>query len=77
MKQGRASKSGRESWKVEPKSRIVDIEDVSNLGLSRPWRKDEDVVEGLGLNPTKTNRPALGPGGGRTVYRSGSQGKHK
>ena len=77
MKQGRADKSGRESWKIEPISRKVDIEDVSNLGLSRAWRKDEDVVEERGFNPTTTNRPNLGPGGGRTIHPHGSQGKHK
>jgi hypothetical protein len=62
---------------VEPKSRRVDIEDVSNLGLSRAWHKDEDVVEESGFNPTHTSRPALGPGGGRTIHPHGSQGKHK
>lgn len=76
MKQGRAE-TKREGWKTEPQSHKGDICGVSNLGLSRPWRKDEDVTEGSGFNPTRTDRPNLGPGGGRTIYHSGSQGKHK
>ena len=76
MKQGRAP-TKREGQKVEPKSSRVDIEGVSNLGLARPWKKDEDIVEGPGYNPTHTSRPATGPGGGRTIHPHGSQGKYK
>lgn len=75
MKQGRAE-TKREGWKTEPHSTKANLDGVSNLGLSRQFRKEE-ALDGPGFNPTTTSRPALGPGGGRTVHPSGSQGKHK
>lgn len=76
MRQGRADKSGRGSWKTEPKGQAGSPEGIDQLGQALAF-KHKPVLEGSGYNPTTTSRPALGPGGGRTIHPSGSQGKHK
>jgi hypothetical protein len=76
MRQGRASKEGRASWKVEPKSKAASPEGVAQMGMALAF-KHHPMLEGRGYAPPGPDRPALGPGGGRTIYRSGSQSKHK
>jgi hypothetical protein len=76
MRQGRASKNGRASWKVEPKPHAASPEGVAQMGMALAF-KHHAVHEGRGYAPPGPGTPALGPGGGRTIYRSGSQAKHK
>jgi hypothetical protein len=76
MRQGRADKSGRESWKAEPKGKAGNLEGVDQQGRALAF-KHRPIFDGPGYNPTTTSRPALGPGGGREIHPSGSQGKHK
>ena len=76
MRQGRADKNGRESWKVEPKSRAADPEGVAQQGLSVQFEK-APVLGGRGYSVTGPRPAAAGPGGGRTIHKSGSQGHQK
>jgi hypothetical protein len=76
MRQGRASKDGRASWKVEPKPQAASPEGVAQMGMALAF-KHRPVFEGRGYAPPGPDSHALGPGGGRTIYRSGSQAKHK
>lgn len=75
MKQGRADKDGRESWKREPNPKAVHETAVSELGRSLQYRK-EDFYGGKGLTHPGPKPAAAGPGGGRTIHRSGTQGRH-
>ncbi len=69
MKQGRASRSGMESTKVEPKSRAVDPAGVNQLGNHvGPARAVEPLYEGRGYKAPMT---------GEQSHHCGSQGKHK
>ena len=76
MRQGRADKSGRESWKTEPKPQVAHPEGVAQEGLAVQFRKTP-VIGGQGFKPPGPRPAAEGPGGGRTIYRSGSQAHHK
>jgi hypothetical protein len=76
MRQGRADKSGREGWKVEPKPKAVHESAAADLGMAVQYEK-KDLYGGQGFKGPAPDRPALGPGGGRTIHHSGSQGKHK
>jgi hypothetical protein len=76
MKQGRADKSGRESWKREPKPQAIHESAVAQLGLSVQFEK-KDLQGGQGYKPSGPTTASPGPGGGRTIHRSGSQGHHK
>ena len=76
MRQGRADKDGRASWKVEPKPKAGNPEGVAQMGMALAF-KHRPVLEGRGYAPPGPMNSALGPGGGRTIHPSGSQGKHK
>jgi hypothetical protein len=76
MRQGHASKEGRASWKVEPKPHAASPEGVGQMGMALAF-KHTPMMGGKGYTPPGPDRPALGPGGGRTIHPSGSQGKHK
>jgi hypothetical protein len=68
--------------KVEPRSTAINPTGVSQAGVSTAFRK-EKVEAGLGYStkvmpPTGIANaikgpPGAGPGGGRTIYKSGSQ----
>jgi hypothetical protein len=76
MRQGRASRDVKESWKREPISKGVSETAVAELGRAVQYKKD-DLYEGKGYKSPGPERAAAGPGGGRTIHRSGSQGKHR
>lgn len=76
MKQGRADKDGREGWKREPIPKAVHETAVSELGRAVQFDKSP-LYGGKGLEHNRPGSPTPGPGGGRTIHRSGSQGKHK
>lgn len=76
MKQGKADKSGKESWKVEPKNKAVQEEGIAEYGLAQGF-KPRMLFGGPSFKQDQPSRNSLGPGGGRTIYASGSQGKHK
>ena len=63
--------------KVEPRAKAINVERVAQIGISTFLGKDP-LYEGRGFNapvgPTSTL--VSGPGGGRTVMKSGSQGTH-
>jgi len=63
--------------KVEPRAKAINPAGVSHIGISQFLGK-EPIYEGRGFNapvgPTSTM--VSGPGGGRTVMKSGSQGLH-
>jgi hypothetical protein len=63
--------------KIEPRAREMNVAAVSQLGASTRFLK-EDLEKGRGYNPPvgPTNNLVSGPGGGRTVMKSGSQGCH-
>jgi hypothetical protein len=67
MKQGRATHSNTASTKVEPKSRAVSVEAVSEIGIHQVREKSISLYEGRGLEA---------PMAGCTNHKSGSQGKH-
>lgn len=76
MKQGRADKDGRASWKREPIPHAVHETAVSELGRAVQYPKSP-WSGGKGLDHPHPRPATAGPGGGRTIHRSGSQGKHK
>ena len=76
MKQGRADKDGRESWKREPNPKAVHESTVAQLGASVQFEK-KPLYAGEGYKPSGPTPTVSGPGGGRTIHHSGSQGKHK
>jgi hypothetical protein len=63
--------------KVEPRAKAVSPAGVSHLGTSQ-FLGREPLYEGRGYNAPvgPTNTLVSGPGGGRTVMKSGSQGTH-
>jgi len=75
MKQGRADKSGRESWKREPNPKAVHETAVAELGRAVQYKK-EDFYGGRGYKGSSPRPASAGPGGGRTIHRSGTQGRH-
>ena len=75
MKQGRADKSGRESWKTEPKPHAIHESAVAQQGLAVQFQK-KDLQAGEGYKPPGPKPAAAGPGGGRTIHRAGTQGRH-
>ena len=79
MRQGRADKSGNAGWKTEPKAKGVDVCGVSEWGRALTWEApDRDRADTeQGYNVRGPTRATPGPGGGRTIHRSGSQGHHK
>ena len=74
------SKSGQ---KVEPKARAARPGGINQMGVSTAFKK-EDVIAGKGYEPKRMGDTGIakaeynsnreGPGSGRTIYRSGSQG---
>lgn len=76
MKQGRADKDGRSGGKREPIPKAVHETAVSELGRAVQYPK-EDLYAGKGYKGASPRPAAAGPGGGRTIHRSGSQGKHR
>jgi hypothetical protein len=76
MRQGRADKSGKESWKTEPKPKSVHESAAAQLGLSVQFEK-KPLQDGQGYKPPGPTTAAAGPGGGRTIHPCGSQGHHK
>lgn len=75
MKQGRA---GRDEIfrKREPISHKVHESAVADLGSAVQYKK-EPLYAGQGLKHPGPSPSRAGPGGGRTIHHSGSQGKHK
>jgi hypothetical protein len=65
----------RQAPKAEPKSHAMSKDAATQIGISTPYPKAE-LVRGRGyanpVGPTD-NVKAVGVGGGRTVYESGSQ----
>jgi len=76
MKQGKADKEGKESWKVEPKNKAVSEEGIAEYGLAQGFHP-RMLFAGPSFKQPSVGRNSLGPGGGRTIHPSGSQGKHK
>lgn len=76
MRQGRADKDGRASWKREPIPKAVHETAVAELGRAVQYPKSP-FYGGEGLKHSAPSSPTPGPGGGRTIHRSGSQGKHR
>jgi hypothetical protein len=84
VKQGRASRDVSESHKVEPKPKKVSEMAAAGLGEMRgshatdggdlPF-KTEPLYLGRGYKAPGPSPDRAGPGGGRTIYRSGSQGR--
>ena len=66
MKQG-TGKSSVSATKVEPKSRAVNPEAVSELGIHQYRTKSISLYEGRGLEA---------PMAGKCVHKGGSQGKY-
>ena len=77
MKQGRADSDKRVSNKVEPRARVVLPGGVDALGQSFRYPENKTpLMNGVGYNaPPRDTTNRLGPGGGRTIYPSGAQGK--
>jgi hypothetical protein len=77
------TKSGKSDQKVEPRSRAINPASVSTMGISTPFPKPKLEMgkgyEGGKVGPTgianaKQGHAGAGPGGGgRVIYRSGSQ----
>jgi hypothetical protein len=67
MKQGRATTSVVGSTKVEPNSKVVSVEAVSEIGIHQVRANSAPMYEGRGLEA---------PIAGCTTHESGSQGKH-
>lgn len=76
MKQGRADRDGRESGKREPNPKAVHETAVAELGRAVQYTKSP-FYAGQGYKPPGPRPSTPGPGGGRTIHRSGSQGNHK
>jgi hypothetical protein len=75
MKQGRASSNVREG-KREPISKAVHETAAAELGRAVQYEK-KDLYGGKGFKASGPSPAAARPGGGRTIHRSGTQGKHK
>lgn len=73
MKQG-AGKTVAD-WKAEPKARAVHPGAVDQQGQSLAFKGDP-LINGPGYHADAPPRQAAGPGGGRQVHKSGSQGRH-
>ena len=76
MKQGRASKDGPGGRKREPDPKAVHETAVAELGRAVQYSKSP-FYGGKGLDHPGPRPSAAGPGGGRTIHHSGSQGRHK
>jgi hypothetical protein len=76
MKQGRSSHSGPGGYKVEPKPKAVNPAAPGQMGMAVQFGK-ETLFEGEGFKKDSPGRTVAGPGGGRTIHPSGSQGRHK
>jgi hypothetical protein len=61
--------------KVRPISHKANVETAATQGLAVAFEKQPLLQRGAGYNPPvgPTNNLVSGPGGGRTVYESGSQ----
>lgn len=67
MTQGRATRSGRESTKVEPVSKAKNVAKVANIGTHVVRTRDyTDHGRGFTAPPPKAT----------TAHKTGSQGKH-
>ena len=75
MRQGRASKDSRSGGKREPNPKAVHETAVSELGRAVQYKK-EDLYGGRGYKASSPRPASAGPGGGRTIHRSGTQGRH-
>lgn len=76
MKQGRSSYTEAQK-KVEPKPRVVNPGGADQYGQHMTKASQATpVFGGAGFKKVSPPAQAAGPGGGRTVHRSGSQGKH-
>jgi hypothetical protein len=74
MKQGKSRDT--DFRKREPISKAVHETAVSELGRSLQYPKTP-LYGGKGLTPPGPSPSRAGPGGGRTIHRSGTQGKHR
>jgi hypothetical protein len=84
MRQGRASRDGSYSWKVEPKARAKVPAGVAQLGQRQGNHVTTqgsteyggvDMAGGKGYEPPKGPAAQSGVGGGRDIHRAGSQGR--
>lgn len=76
MKQGRADKSGIESRHRDPISHAIHETAPAQMGLAVQFEK-KPLQAGAGYRGSNVKPAAAGPGGGRTIYHCGTQGKHK
>lgn len=77
MKQGRADKSGAAGRKVEPVSKGDSPGAVDNFGQALAYRGGGQLATEAAFQGPRPPKQGIGPGGGRTVHHSGSQGKHR
>jgi hypothetical protein len=75
MRQGRATRDSDAGRKREPIVKKVHESAVADLGAAVQYKKEE-LYAGKGYQPPGPRPARAGPGGGRTIHRSGSQGKH-
>ena len=62
-------------YKTEPVTKAARPREVSHIGQALAYEPDP-LFEGKGYEPPPPRPQAAGPGGGRDVMRSGSQGTH-
>ena len=87
MKQGRASRTTYYPPTNHPSVRVVHPGGVDQMGQQMGNHTDRGdtgkgnpatpVFGGKGFEPGRPAAQHAGPGGGRTVHHSGSQGKHR
>jgi len=72
----------RSGYKVEPKASAANVEAVAQQGLATAFPKREMLrgpgystgsMPATGIANARQGPPGAGPGGGRTIYASGSQ----
>ena len=85
MKQGRASRDTRSGAYRDPRTKAVSPVAVDQLGAMQGnhttskgelGRQRESLFSGPGFRGPASMPQKAGPGGGRTIYPSGGQGKH-
>jgi len=86
MKQGRAGKETTFYKVAHPSTKAVDPGGADQLGQAMPDRMRQghhvpgnpadQLFKGKGYEGPKPPAQGVGPGGGRTVHKSGSQGRH-
>ena len=76
MKQGHADKSGlHREMKVQPSVQAIKPGFVSQIGIAMDPKGITSRSDGKGFRGPAADTYKAGPGGGRTVHKSGSQGR--